>query len=75
MNVIESNLIDYDKDEKINEKTLETGQLMENWHSISNFLQEIAEYQDRDRNGPLIDQHHLNSLFKCVGKKKCIFFR
>ena len=42
MNVIKSNLVHDDKDDEINDETLETWQIVNDWHRVGYFLHEIT---------------------------------
>jgi hypothetical protein len=75
VNVIEPNFISDDKDEKMDQKTLHTGQFVQNGHSIRNFLQKIAGYQKWGSNGPLVNQHHFDCLLKHVENKVFSFIK
>jgi len=62
VDVIKSNLVHDDKDDEIDDETLQTWQIVNDWHRVGKFLHEITGDEERDGNGPLIDQHHTYRL-------------
>jgi hypothetical protein len=66
VHVIKSDFVYDNKDDEIDDKTLETGQIVDDWHSVGKLFHEITGDEEWEGNGPLVDQHHLNSLMQKI---------
>jgi hypothetical protein len=66
VHIIKSDFVYNNKDDEIDDKTLETGQIVDDWHSVGKLFHEITGDEEWKRNGPLVDQHHLNSLMQKI---------